>query len=205
MISPPGIPAGSVLNYEAHRDIDTTTATSARTRRSSRSPQENADNLANEHEALKFGNGTHAASLAIDYQPELGGLGHVPQPTAAGQDPQPPGHRPDDAATTRRPTRATTSSRSSARVSNGPRAGYPQLTIPMGYNATQRRTLNVSIHGNAYNERDLIGVAYVIEQATKLRKPVSRDQPEHVPLRAHRPGAARSPSAARATRTTSRR
>ena len=62
-------------------------------------------------------------------------------------------------------------------VSNGPRAGYPQLTIPMGYNTTQRRTLNVSIHGNAYNERDLIGVAYVIEQATKLRKPVSEINP----------------------------
>ena len=24
------------------------------------------------------------------------------------------------------------------------RAGYPQITIPMGYNATQRRTVNVS-------------------------------------------------------------
>ena len=47
----------------------------------------------------------------------------------------------------------------------------------MGYNATQRRTLNVSIHGNAYKERDLIGVAYVIEQATKLRKPVSEVNP----------------------------
>ncbi len=60
----------------------------------------------------------------------------------------------------------------------------------MGYNATQRRTLNVSINGGAYDERDLIGVAYVIEQATKLRKPASRGQPEHVPLREDRPGAA---------------
>ena len=29
-------------------------------------------------------------------------------------------------------------------VANGARAGYPQMTIPMGYNTTQRRTLNVS-------------------------------------------------------------
>ena len=29
----------------------------------------------------------------------------------------------------------------------------------------QRRTLNVSVNGNAYDERNLIGVAYVIEQA----------------------------------------
>ena len=62
-------------------------------------------------------------------------------------------------------------------VSNGPRAGYPQLTIPMGYSTTPRRTLNVSVHANAYKERDLIGVAYVIEQATKLRKPVSEVNP----------------------------
>ena len=47
----------------------------------------------------------------------------------------------------------------------------------MGYNATQRRTLNVSVHGNAYNERNLIGVAYVIEQATKLRKPAQEVNP----------------------------
>ena len=74
------------------------------------------------------------------------------------------GHRPDDGQR-HAPTRATTSSRSSAASPTAPRAGYPQLTIPMGYNATQRRTLNVSIHANAYKERDLIGVAYVIEQA----------------------------------------
>ena len=75
----------------------------------------------------------------------------------------------------------------------------------MGYNATQRRTLNVSVNGNAYDERDLIGVAYVIEQATKLRKPVSRGQPEHVPLREHRAGAAVRRARRAATRTTSRR
>ena len=28
-----------------------------------------ADNLANEHEALKFGNGTHASAFAIDISP----------------------------------------------------------------------------------------------------------------------------------------
>ena len=62
-------------------------------------------------------------------------------------------------------------------VSNGARAGYPQLTIPMGYNTTQRRTLNVSIHANAYKERDLLGVAYVIEQGTKKRQPASAVNP----------------------------
>ena len=62
-------------------------------------------------------------------------------------------------------------------VPQGPRAGYPQLTIPMGYNATTRRTVNISVNGNAYSERNLIGVAYVIEQATKLRQPASEVNP----------------------------
>src|SRR5262245_60284158 len=48
-----------------------------------------------------------------------------------------------------------------------PQAGYPQITVPMGYTATTRRTQNVSVFGGAYDERDLIGIGYVIEQATK--------------------------------------
>ena len=32
-----------------------------------------------------------------------------------------------------------------------------------------RLALNVSVNGNAYDERNLIGMAYVIEQATHLR------------------------------------
>ena len=75
-------------------------------------------------------------------------------------------------------------------VSNGARAGYPQLTIPMGYNTTQRRTLNVSIHANAYKERDLLGVAYVIEQGTKKRQPASALNPSMYRCAKTRPGAA---------------
>jgi hypothetical protein len=44
-------------------------------------------------------------------------------------------------------------------VPSGPQAGYPQVTIPMGYSTTTRRTLDVSVNGGAYDERDLIGVA----------------------------------------------
>ena len=36
---------------------------------------------------------------------------------------------------------------------------------------------NISVNGGAYDERDLIGVAYVIEQATKLRQPVEQVNP----------------------------
>jgi Asp-tRNA(Asn)/Glu-tRNA(Gln) amidotransferase A subunit family amidase len=55
-------------------------------------------------------------------------------------------------------------------VPSGPQAGYPQVTVPMGYTPTQRRAVAVSVNGGAYDERDLIGVSYVIEQATHLRK-----------------------------------
>ena len=62
-------------------------------------------------------------------------------------------------------------------VPSGPTAGTPQITIPMGYSATTRRPVDVSIHGNKLSERNLIGVAYVIEQATKLRQPASEVNP----------------------------
>jgi amidase len=55
-------------------------------------------------------------------------------------------------------------------LSSTPQAGYPQITIPMGYTATQRRAQNASVHGPAYSEKDLVGIGYVLEQATKLRR-----------------------------------
>ena len=58
-----------------------------------------------------------------------------------------------------------------------PQAGYPQITIPMGYNETHRRTVDVNVYGGPYGEFDLIGVAYVIEQGTKLRRPASEVNP----------------------------
>ena len=60
----------------------------------------------------------------------------------------------------------------------------------MGYSETQRRALNVSIAATAYKERDLIGVGYVIEQATQAAQARQRGQPEHVPLREDGAGAA---------------
>ena len=60
----------------------------------------------------------------------------------------------------------------------------------MGYNATQRRTVNVSVNGGAYDERNLIGVAYVIEQATKLRQPASEVNPSMYRCAHTVPGAA---------------
>lgn len=55
-------------------------------------------------------------------------------------------------------------------VPSGPQAGLPEITVPMGYTATQRRSQNVNINGGAYDELNLLGVAYVVEQSTKLHK-----------------------------------
>ncbi|SDU48335.1 amidase family protein [Jiangella alkaliphila] len=74
-------------------------------------------------------------------------------------------------------------------VPSGATAGTPQITIPMGYSTTHRRAQSVSIHGNAYSERNLIGVAYVIEQATQLRQPVSELNPSMYRCARHRPRA----------------
>src|SRR3954452_1713463 len=175
VITSAGIPGGSVLNYEAHRDIDHYYAHLGPDAPIKSLQQENDDNLANPMEALKFGNSTHAAALAIDISPQSAAsiayrdqllqgkiLTHAGIDRMMANDTADPA---DDFIAIR------------GTVNNGPRAGYPQLTIPMGYSDTQRRTLSISVNGGAYDERDLIGVAYVIEQGTKLRKPVSEVNP----------------------------
>ncbi len=58
-----------------------------------------------------------------------------------------------------------------------PQAGYPEMVVPMGYTTTQRRNIGVDVFAGAYGERDIIGVGYVIEQATKLRQPVGEVNP----------------------------
>ncbi len=130
-ISPPGI-AGSVLNYEAHRDIDHYYAHLGPDAPIKCLAQEIADNTANEHEALKYGNGTHAGAQAIDISPNSAAsiayrtnlltgkvLSHQGIDRMMNNDT--PADPSDDFI-------AILGS-----VSNGARAGYPQLTIPMGY------------------------------------------------------------------------
>jgi Asp-tRNA(Asn)/Glu-tRNA(Gln) amidotransferase A subunit family amidase len=174
VISPAGVP-GSVLNWEAHRDIDHYYAHLGPDAPIKSLAAEVADNQANEHEALKFGNSTHAGSLAIDISPDSAASVPYRSNLLVGKQLSHSGIDRMMANDTADPSDDFIAILGS--VSNGPRAGYPQITIPMGYSATQRRTLNVSIHANAYKERDLIGVGYVIEQGTKLRRPVSEVNP----------------------------
>jgi Asp-tRNA(Asn)/Glu-tRNA(Gln) amidotransferase A subunit family amidase len=62
-------------------------------------------------------------------------------------------------------------------VPSGPQAGLPEITVPMGYNPTQRRAVAVNVNGGAFDELNLLGVAYVIEQSTKLRQPPAMVNP----------------------------
>jgi amidase len=62
-------------------------------------------------------------------------------------------------------------------VPSGPQAGLPELAVPMGFTPTQRRSIDVDVNGGAYNELNLLGVGYVMEQSTKLRKPPAEVDP----------------------------
>jgi len=134
--------------------------------------EEVADNQANPQEALKFDNNRHLTASMSDVTP--GGANQIEYQTAmpirrAAQwfaidsmmNNETPGDPSDDFI-------AILGS-----VPSGATAGTPQITIPMGYSTTHRRAMPLSIHGNALSERNLIGVAYVIEQGTLLRQAAS--------------------------------
>ena len=174
-ISPAGVPARCSTTRRTGTST-TTTSTSGRSRPSTRCSGEILDNQANEHEALKFGNSTHAAAQALDISPDSADSVTYRSQLLQGKilshqgiDRMMRNDTPDD------PSDDFIAILGS--VSNGPRAGYPQITVPMGYNDTTRRTVNISVNGNAYDERNLIGVAYVIEQGTKHRRPASQVDP----------------------------
>jgi amidase len=59
----------------------------------------------------------------------------------------------------------------------GARAGYPQLTVPAGYDTGGRAPVNISFNGTAYSEDTLLALGYAYEQATQLRRPPSEINP----------------------------
>ncbi|MCW3010432.1 MAG: hypothetical protein JWO90_836 [Solirubrobacterales bacterium] len=170
-----GIPTGNILRYEAKRDITRYYENLGPDAPFKSLAEEIAGNLATPIEALKFGNGTHAAAQAVDISPDSAASVEYRNALVEGKRLTHKGIEDMLANATADPADDVIAILGS--VNNGARAGYPQVTIPMGYNATQRRTLNVNVHGGAYDEKDLIGVAYVIEQGTKLRQPASRVNP----------------------------
>jgi amidase len=168
----PALPSG----YEQHKTIDEYYARLGPFAPIHSLAEEVLDNQANAQEALKFGNGNHVSSAASDVTPgganETTYRANLPLRKAAW-------HKAiDDMMNNETPADPSDDFIAIlGSVPSGPQAGYPQVTIPMGYTTTTRRTQNVSINGGAYDERDLIGVAYVIEQATHLRQPASQLNP----------------------------
>ena len=64
----------------------------------------------------------------------------------------------------------------------GARAGYPQIVVPAGYGANDRRPVGIAFNGTAYSEEKLLAFAYAYEQATKLRRTPSEINPADVAL-----------------------
>ncbi|MEV4421095.1 amidase family protein [Patulibacter sp. NPDC049589] len=170
------IPSGFSLNYEAKRDITHYYQHLGANAPIKSLAEEIATNQEEAAQALKFGNSTHTASEAIDISDDSAAsvayrtglvegkrLTHEQIESTLDNGTDDPS---DDVI-------AVVGSVGG----NGARAGYPQLTIPMGYSDTARRALSLNIHGDAYSERDLIGVAFAIEQGTQLREPVSEVNP----------------------------
>ncbi|WP_204039102.1 amidase family protein [Acrocarpospora phusangensis] len=166
----PGLPSG----YEQHKSID-----EYYKRLGPQAPikslvDEVADNQANAHQALKFGNNNHLNSSLSDVTP--GGANEAAYRTNLAIRKAAWHKAIDDMVTYPNSDPAQPADPVLAilgSVPNGPQAGYPTITIPMGYSATHRRAVAVQVHGNAYSEYNLLGVGYVIEQATKLRQPAS--------------------------------
>jgi amidase len=55
-------------------------------------------------------------------------------------------------------------------VPSAPQAGMPLMVVPGGYTPTQRRAIGIGLAGGAYDEFNMIGVGYVIEQSLKLQQ-----------------------------------
>jgi len=180
------LPSGSILNWEARRDINRYYANLGPDAPIKSLDEELAKNLEETDQALKFGNGTHANVNTFIITDYVGGPTTTdPSNTVATayKTALLQGKIIAHASIDRLLTNDTPDDPSDDFIAilgsapNGPRAGYPQITIPMGYNATHRRTLDVNLYGTAYSERDLIGVAYVIEQGTLKRQPATALNP----------------------------
>ena len=59
----------------------------------------------------------------------------------------------------------------------GARAGYPQIVVPAGYGANDRRPVGIAFNGTAYSEEKLLAFAYAYEQSSKLRRTPSEINP----------------------------
>ena len=72
----------------------------------------------------------------------------------------------------------------------GARAGYPQLTVPAGYDATTRNPVNISFNGDAFSEASAARARLRVRAGDARAQGAERDQPGLVALRARQRAAA---------------
>jgi Asp-tRNA(Asn)/Glu-tRNA(Gln) amidotransferase A subunit family amidase len=137
-----------------------------------------AYNDAHAQEALKFGQTQALASQAVDLSDPAQNAEYV-----ANRD---GGRAATRAAIDGALTRGTADpgddlaailTPSGTLTGTGARAGYPQLTVPAGYDTAGRAPVNISFNGTAYSEDTLLALGYAYEQATQLRRPPSEINP----------------------------
>lgn len=75
-------------------------------------------------------------------------------------------------------------------VNVGAAAGYPTITVPMGYVQNGRLPRNLSFLGRAWDEPELIGYAYAFEQRSSARVPPTAVNPDLFPDGCAAPGGA---------------
>jgi Asp-tRNA(Asn)/Glu-tRNA(Gln) amidotransferase A subunit family amidase len=180
LIPAPQVQAGpQVLDYEFKRDLNAYLA-----RLGPGAPMKTladviAFNDAHTEEAIKFGQTQLVASQAIDVSPGSADTTAYLANLVAGKNAT---RGALDAAYTRGTADPADDfdaifTPSGTLTGIGARAGYPQLTVPAGYGANNRRAVNVAFNGPAYSEARLLAFGYAYEQAARLRRPASEIVP----------------------------
>jgi amidase len=180
LIPTPQANAGpQILNYEFKRDLNAYLAHLGPGAPMKSLADVIAFNEANPQEAIKFGHTILTASQALD-------IGPGSADTAAYLTALTNGKNATRAALEAAYTRGTADpaddleaimTPSGTLTGIGARAGYPQLTVPAGYAANNRRAVNISFNGPAFSEARLLAFGYAYEQATELRQPASEIVP----------------------------
>jgi amidase len=137
-------------------------------------------NLAHPDEALKYGQGMLTAANAVDLSEPATNAAYVSDRDTGRASNRAvidtmlnngtPGETSDDFDAIL--VAANTLQSGNTLTGIADRAGYPQLTVPAGYDLDATKTfnpVNVSFVGTAYSEATLLADAYAYEQATNLR------------------------------------
>ncbi|HEY2669423.1 MAG TPA: amidase family protein [Rugosimonospora sp.] len=168
------IPGGSsVLTYEFKRDLDTYLSRLPRNAPMKSLADIIAYNDAHATVALKFGQTNALASQAKDIS--AGSADTARYLADRAQDLVDSKDRIDALMQADDLTALLFAGSGSAGI--GAKAGYPSISIPAGYQASNRRPFNISFLGRAWSEPTLIGLGYAYEQASQLRRPPSQINP----------------------------